>query len=107
LSNWKWISGGTARMEPGSVWFVIGWIGLHIAALATACGTRIAAGSSVETVMQLCFFAAMAAIGAAAWICQHLEAAWCWSAITLVAMVLMAVIDLRRHSEPAPAGVDR
>ena len=91
-------------MQPGSVWFVAGWIALHLAALATACGTRVAAGSCVENVVQLGFFAAMAAIGAAAWICQHLDVAWCWSAITLVAMVLTAVIDLRRISEPAHAG---
>jgi len=92
-------------MQPGSVWFVIGWIALHFVALASACGTRIAAGSCVENFMQLCFFAAMAAIGAATWVCQHLEVAWCWSAITLVAMVLTAVIDFRRMSEPAQAGV--
>lgn len=94
-------------MEPGSVWIVAGWITLHIAALASACGTRIAAGSCLENAVQLCFFAAMAAIGAAAWICQHLAVAWCWSAITLVAMVLTAVIDFRRYSEPAHAGADR
>ena len=88
-------------MEAGSVWLVIGWIALHVAALASACGTRLAAGSRVESVLQLCFFAAMTAIGAATWICQHLDVAWCWSALTLVAMVLMAVIDFRRMSEPA------
>ena len=90
-------------MESGSAWLVIGWIALHLAALATACGTRVAAGSSVENVVQLGFFAAMAVVGGTAWICQHLDAAWCWSAITLVAMVLTAVVDLRRSNEPAHA----
>jgi hypothetical protein len=90
-------------MEPGSAWIVTGWIALHIAALASACGTRIAAGSCVEAAAQLCFFAAMTLVGAAAWICQHFAGAWCWSAITLVVMVLTAVIDLRRVSEPAHA----
>jgi hypothetical protein len=94
-------------MDPGSIWFVIGWIVLHAAGLAAACGTRVAAGSSVERVAQFCFLAAMAAIGAAAWICQQLESAWCWSAITLVAMVLTAVIDLRRMSEPVHANAVR
>ncbi|MEX2308611.1 MAG: hypothetical protein WD738_13510 [Pirellulales bacterium] len=88
-------------MEAGSVWLVTGWIALHAAALAAACGTRIAAGSCVENLMQLCFFAAMAVIGATAWICQQFDLGWCWSAITLVAMVLTAVIDFRRMSEPA------
>jgi hypothetical protein len=36
-----------------------------------------------------------------------MDAAWCWSAITLVAMVLTAVIDLRRMSEPAHVGTGR
>jgi hypothetical protein len=94
-------------MEPGSVWIVVGWIVLHLVALATACGTRVAAGSCVEPFAQLCFFAAMTAIGAAAWICQQLDSAWCWSAITLVAMVLTAVIDFRRMSEPAHVGAGR
>jgi hypothetical protein len=94
-------------MEPGSVWIVVGWIALHLAALAAACGTRVAEGSCVENVVQLGFFAAMAAVGAAAWICQQMDAAWCWSAITLVAMVLTAVIDLRRVSEPLHAGAGR
>jgi hypothetical protein len=94
-------------MEPGSIWIVVGWISLHAAALASACGTRVAAGSCLEHVAQLCFFAAMAAVGAAAWICQQMDTAWCWSAITLVAMVLTAVIDLRRMSEPAHVGAVR
>ena len=94
-------------MEAGSVWFVIAWIALHIAALAAACGTRIAAGSAVENLVQLGFYAAMAGVGAATWICQHLDVTWCWSAMTLVAMVLTAVIDFRRVSEPAHAGLGR
>jgi hypothetical protein len=92
------------RMEPGSVWLVAGWIALHAAALAAACGTRIAAGSRLESIVQLGFFAAMTFVGAAAWICQQADVAWCWSAITLVAMVLTAVVDFRRISEPAHAG---
>ena len=91
-------------MEPGSIWIVVGWISLHLAAMAAACGTRIAAGSCVETLVQFCFFGAMTAIGAATWACQQMDETWCWSAITLMAMVLTAVIDLRRTGEPAPVG---
>jgi hypothetical protein len=71
-----------------------------VVALITACGTRIATGSRIEGVAQLCFFTAMAAVGTATFVCQHLEAAWCWSAITLVAMVITVVFDFRRMSEP-------
>jgi hypothetical protein len=94
-------------MQPGSSWLVAGWIALHLFSLATACGTRIAAGSSVERFAELCFFAAMAAIGGAILIGQQLDVAWTWSAITLIAMVVTAVIDFRRVSEPAHASVGR
>lgn len=94
-------------MQPGSTLLVVGWIGLHFFALAAACGTRIAAGSYVEKLAQACFFAAMAAIGLATWICQQFDLGWTWSAITLMAMVLTAVIDFRRVSEPAPANAAR
>jgi hypothetical protein len=94
-------------MQPGSTWLVVGWIALHLFAFATAFGTRVAAGTYVETLAQICFFAAMAAIGAATWIGQQFEVAWTWSAITLMAMVLTAVIDFRRAGEPAYASVGR
>jgi hypothetical protein len=90
-------------MEAGPIWLVVGWVLLHVAAMTAACGTRIAAGSNLEFFVQLCFFVAMAVVGAAAWLCHQVDGAWCWSAITLVAMVLTAVIDLRRFSEPAAA----
>jgi hypothetical protein len=92
-------------MELASNWIVAGWVGLHIMAFASACGTRIAAGSSVESLAQLGFFAAMAAIGAATWIGQQVDVGWTWSAITLMAMVITAVIDFRRVSEPVHASV--
>jgi hypothetical protein len=92
-------------MQPGSTWLVVGWIGLHLFAMATACGTRIAAGSHIEKIAQACFFGAMAAIGVATWICQQLDLGWTWSAITLMAMVLTAVIDFRRVGEPAAASI--
>lgn len=94
-------------MEPVSQLLVIGWIVLHVAALASACITRIAVGSCVETLAQICFYAAMAAIGVAMWISQQLEVGWTWSAITFMAMVLTAVIDFRRVNEPARASLHR
>ena len=92
-------------MELASNWIVAGWVSLHIMAFASACGTRIAAGSSVEGLAQLGFFAAMAAIGAATWIGQQVDVGWTWSAITLMAMVITAVIDFRRVGEPAHASI--
>lgn len=88
-------------MHLASTLLVVGWIGLHLFALATACGTRIAAGSHIEKLTQVCFLAAMAAMGAVTWVCQQLDLGWTWSAITLMAMVLTAVIDFRRVGEPA------
>ena len=95
-------------MEPGSTWIVVGWIVLHLVALASACGTRIAAGSCVENLAQLGFFAAMAVIGAAIWIGQQVDVGWTWSAITLMAMVLTAVdrFPPRRASRRTPASAD-
>jgi hypothetical protein len=92
-------------MEQASHWIVVGWIGLHLIALASACGTRLAAGSRVEGLMQLGFFAAMAAVGVATWIGQHAEIGWTWSAMTLMAMVITAVVDFRRAGEPAHASI--
>ena len=94
-------------MDALSLFALVGWIGLHLAALATACVTRIAAGSCCEGVAQFCFFAAMTAVGATAWICQQLDVTWTWSGITLMVMVLTAVVDFRRMSEPAQAAVSR
>lgn len=89
-------------MDAGYAWIVVAWIVLHIAALAAAYGTRIAAGSCLEMLAQVVFFAAMSLVGAAVWICQQAEAgSWGLSAVTLVAMVLTAVVDFRRLGDPA------
>jgi len=89
-------------MDAGPGAFVIGWIVLHVAALVTAYGTRVAAETRLECPVQFCFFAAMTAIGVAAWICQqHEMGSWGLSAVTLVGMVVTAVVDFRRFSEPA------
>jgi hypothetical protein len=98
--RWKWISGGP-RMEASSVFIVVVWIGLHFGALVCAWATRLVDGSRLETPLQIGFFAAMSGVGGAAWICRHLDLAiWMVSAVTLIAMVLTAVFDFRRFSEP-------
>ena len=43
----EWISGKKARMEAENTWIVV-WVALHIAALAVAYGTRVAAGSRLH-----------------------------------------------------------
>ena len=91
-------------MEAENAWIVV-WIGLHIAALATAYGTRVAAGSCLEGLIQVIFYAAMLMIGAAIWACQQSsDGAWGLSAITLIAMVLTAVVDFRKLGDARSVG---
>ena len=92
-------------MEAGYAWIVFAWIAMHLAALAAAYGTRVAAGSRLENLAQVVCFAAMAVIGFAVWISQQPQAgAWGLSAATLMAMVLTAVVDFRRlHDSHHPA----
>lgn len=81
------------------------WIVLHIAALATAFGTRVAAGSCIEGLIQFVFYAAMLMMAGAIWICQQVQAgAWGLSAVTLIAMVITAVVDFRRFGEHRSVG---
>ena len=87
-------------MDAANTW-IAAWIVLHIAALATAFGPRVAAGSCLEGLIQILFYAAMLVMGAAVWACQQEQAgAWGLSAITLIAMVLTAVVDFRKLGEP-------
>jgi hypothetical protein len=92
------------RMVTGSVWFIVGWIALHIMALAWACGTRVAAGSCVERLAQLGFYIALAMIGAAMLIGKQVDVGWIWSAMTFMAMVITAVVDFRHVGDPARVG---
>ncbi len=92
-------------MALESAWFVVGWVTLHVVALAWACGTRVAAGSCVENLAHFGFYFALAAIGAATWVGQQVDVGWIWSAMTLMAMVITAVVDFRRVGEPARVGV--
>jgi hypothetical protein len=87
-------------MDAPNSW-IAAWIALHIAALATAYGTRITVGSCLEGVIQILFYAAMLLMGAAIWACQQVHAgAWGLSAVTLIAMVLTAVVDFRKLGDP-------
>jgi hypothetical protein len=98
------ISGKKARMEAENTWIVV-WIALHIAALTVAYCTRVAAGSCLEGLTQVLFYAAMLMMGLAIWACQQVHAgAWGLSAVTLVAMVLTAVVDFRRLGEHRSMG---
>lgn len=84
-------------MEASYAWIVFAWTAVHLAALAAAYGTRVAAGSRHENLAQIVCFGAMAVIGIAVWVSQQAQAgAWGLSAATLMAMVLTAVVDFRR-----------
>jgi len=91
-------------MESASAGVVIAWITLHALALASAWGTRVATGSRMESVLQLAFLAAMAIVGGAALVGRQIDIdVWPASAVTLMVMVIMAVIDVRRVGETAHA----
>jgi hypothetical protein len=86
-------------MEAENTWIVV-WIALHIGALAVAYGTRVAAGSCVEGLTQVVFYAAMLIMALAIWACQQVhDGAWGLSVVTLIAMVLTAVVDFRKLGE--------
>ena len=90
-------------LDSASVWLVVGWLFLHACALAAAWSSRVAAGSRFEAIAQLACFLAMAAVGTAAWIgSQHESGLSILSGIALVAMVVTAVVDVRRTHEIHP-----
>jgi hypothetical protein len=90
-------------VDPASACLVIGWIFLHVGSLATAWGSRVAAGSWLELPVQFACFLAMAAVGSTAWICRHYENGLSvLSGVVLVATVLTAVVDFRRTHEIHP-----
>jgi hypothetical protein len=83
---------------------LVGLVALHFAAVVTAWGTRVAAGSRAEGFLQLVFLASMAGVGLSAWYCHgHDLGLGIPSGLTLTAMVLTAVTDFRRTHEPAHA----
>ena len=89
-------------MEPISFSGLLGWIMLHALCLAAAWGTRVPTRPGIELLMQALFLAAMATVAGAAWVCHHFDQGpWMPSAVVLVAMVLVAVTDVRRTYESA------
>ncbi len=89
-------------MDPISLGGLVGWIAVHVLALAAAWGTRVAARPGIELALQVCFLAAMAAVTGTGWICHHYDVGlWMPSAVVLVAMVLTAVTDVRKTYESA------
>ena len=90
--------------ERKPAWIVV-WVALHIAALAVAYGTRVAAGSCLEILSQFVFLTAMLMVGFAIWACQQVHPGACGlSAITLIGMVLTAVVDFRKLGEHRSVG---
>jgi hypothetical protein len=86
-------------MDIANSWIAV-WVALHVAALVTAYGPSVAAGSSLESITQLAFYGAMMLMGAAIWACQQTHVGtWGLSAVTLIAMVLTAVVDFRKMGD--------
>jgi hypothetical protein len=76
-------------------------VALHIGAVAAAWGTRVSVGSSAERFVQLAFVLGMVGVGCCAWTCHQPDSGLGLpSGMTVVAMLLLAVVDLRRTHEP-------
>jgi hypothetical protein len=89
-------------MNSLPAWHIAGFLSLHLGAIACALGTRVSAGSRFELHFQCLFLPALAAVGTATWYCHSAELGiGIPSGLTLIAMVLLAVTDLRRTHEPA------
>jgi hypothetical protein len=88
-------------MDPISARAIAAWILVHVGALAAAWGTRVAAGSRLESLFQIAFFVAMLCVGAVACMSCQLQLGFSVpSGVTLVLMVLAAVVDFRPTLEP-------
>jgi hypothetical protein len=89
-------------MDLGTAWAANGFLALHLGAIACACGTRVAVGSSCERPVQLLFLVALGAVGLATWYCRCASLGLgIPSGMTLIAMILVAVTDFRRPHESA------
>lgn len=87
-------------MEQLTSGIAIGWVTLHVAALVAAAATRVVQGSRFEFPSQIAFFAAMAAVSFTISLCHLVDdRSWMMSAVTLMAMVVIAVVDLRRSGD--------
>jgi hypothetical protein len=97
-----WMFWKDPPMTALPLWVAAAWIALHASALTAALMTRLAAGSRLEAASQLGCFGTMMGVGLAAWISHQMKSGlWLLSSVELVAIVLIAVVDLRRSSEPS------
>jgi hypothetical protein len=80
---------------------VLALIALHIGAVAAAWGTRVSAGSRAEGFVRIAFLLGMVGVACCAWSCHQPDSGLGLpSGMTVVAMMLLAVVDLRRTHEP-------
>lgn len=80
---------------------VLALIALHVGAVAAAWATRVSAGSRAEGFVRLAFILGMVAVGCCAWYCRQADSGLGLpSGMTIVAMMLLAVVDFRRTHEP-------
>ncbi len=83
---------------------LVAFVALHVLAVASAWGTRVAAGSRAEGCIQLTCLLSMAGLGISAWYGHGDDLGLgILSGLTLVVVVLTAVTDFRRTHEPAYA----
>ena len=84
---------------------LVAFVALHITAVASAWGTRVAAGSRAEGCIQLTCLLSMAGLGISAWCCHGQQELGLGvpSGLTLIVVVLTAVTDFRRTHEPSHA----
>jgi hypothetical protein len=74
---------------------------LHVGAVAAAWATRVSAGSRAEGFVRFAFISGMVAVGFCAWSSHQLDSGLGLpSGMTVVAMMLLAVVDLRRTHDP-------
>jgi hypothetical protein len=87
-------------MDFGSTLAISGFLALHVGAIACACGTRVATGSRWERSFHWLFLLALGAVGTATWYCHSASLGLgIPSGMTFIAMILVAVIDFRRHHD--------
>jgi hypothetical protein len=81
---------------------LLAFVALHVGAVAAAWGVRVLAGSRVEGLMHFAFLLGMFGVGCCAWYYHEAESGiGLLSGTTIVAMVILAIVDLRRTHEPA------
>jgi hypothetical protein len=96
------------EMEFSESLWIVGWIFLHTAGIFAGWATRLVTGSRLDLLLQVAFFTLLCGLSGVAWWSHQLEhGLWIPTGFTMVAMVLMAVTDLRsgdRHGKKSPAG---